>query len=321
MEFSQFKIELYEALSNRVKEQLSGTLRPETVVKGSGHKNGFIYMPENGAVGMTFYTENAYEAYQSGMGIDAIAETIIEIIRDHSAELEAKTDVDVLFRPENIVPELIPTMGNEEFLKTVPHVPMGDMQIIFKMELPDFLGGAAADMSFAYMEQQGWDEKKLLEIARNNHIFRDDIRLTPLTTMASTMSEIALLERSANDDLSFLSKNPSKAVILTNSLKYRGAASILDTDVMAKVAAVFDKDLYIAPSSIHECIVFMEDKEGLEELQKSIYEINRSSVPPEERLSDNIYHFDRITKEITMTSRIRERIEQPEPQFAEQKRR
>lgn len=317
MDFLQFKEELQETLSVYVKEQLNGTLQVETVLKNSA-KSGLVYIPENGVLGMTFYAEDAYEFYRNGASINEIAEKIVETIKEYSEELEIKINVDELLKPENIIPELIPTVGNEEFLKMVPHIPLEDLQIIFKFALPELCVEAKVDVPIGYMEQKGWDEKKLLEIARNNSIYKDDIRLIPLNTLTSIMPDV--LEKSMKDDLGFLNELSDKRVIVTNSSKFRGAASILDKDVMATVAAAFDDDLYVIPSSVNECILVSKEQEILEELQEIMYELNRETLPPEERLSDEIYFFDRITKEITMASGQKEKNERQEPKVTEPQR-
>ena len=119
----------------------------------------------------------------------------------------------------------------------------------------------------------------------------------------------------------FLSEVPGKSVIISNSSNAYGAAAIMDKEVMKKIADVFGEDLYIIPSSVHDCILMPKSESTLEELQEMVYEVNRETVSREDRLSDDIYFFDSITKEITMASGQREISKQQEPKVTGEQRR
>lgn len=302
MDFTQFREKLYETLTAYVKEQLNGTLQKEPASEDTGISR-FFYVPENGAVTLAFCAEDVYEFYQDGKGISEITQIMAETIQGYLGVLETK-EINELTSPENIIPELIPTAGNEGFLKIVPHIPLGDIQIIFKFALPELGDTARVTVPMAYMERRGWDEKELLEIAQNNSVYKDDIRLIPLKPDISDE-----LEGSGKVDLFFLQNLPEKMVIITNSGKSCGAASILDKEIMETIAAAFQNDLYIIPSSIHECILVSKEQGVLEELQDAVYELNRMTLPPYERLSDNIYFYDSAAKEITLASGQKEKTE------------
>lgn len=86
-----------------------------------------------------------------------------------------------------------------------------------------------------------------------------------------------------------MSEVPGKSVIISNSSNAYGAAAIMDKEVMKKIADVFGEDLYIIPSSVHDCILMPKSESTLEELQEMVYEVNRETVSREDRLSDDIY--------------------------------
>lgn len=74
-------------------------------------------------------------------------------------------------------------------------------------------------------------------------------------------------------------------------------------------------------TSVHDCILMPKSESTLEELQEMVYEVNRETVSREDRLSDDIYFFDSITKEITMVSGQREISKQQEPKVTGEQRR
>lgn len=316
MDFLQFKEELYETLLVYVKEQLNGTLHSDLIQKNGGPKNGFTYVQGNGPIGITLYAENAYEFYQNGASIDQIAKGMFNTMKEYSMDQDAEINIEEMFKPENIIPALVPSEGNEELLKTIPHIPFENLEIIFKFSLPNFRGGGTANVPNRYMELHGWNAEKLLDIAMKNSAYRDEISVMPLVDAMFGPSWM-----SWEEDLIFLSEVPGKSVIISNSSNAYGAAAIMDKEVMKKIADVFGEDLYIIPSSVHDCILMPKSESTLEELQEMVYEVNRETVSREDRLSDDIYFFDSITKEITMASGQREISKQQEPKVTGEQRR
>ncbi len=140
MEFVQFKEELEKILLSQTEERLGGSLHFEKVLKNGGPKSGIIYRPEDGAVGITIYAEDHYAKYNSGLSINKIAEDIVDFFERESVGLDGKGFLE-MFKPENIIPVLVPTKGNKELLEQIPHVPFENLQVIFKFSLPDFRGG------------------------------------------------------------------------------------------------------------------------------------------------------------------------------------
>lgn len=90
--------------------------------------------------------------------------------------------------------------------------------------------------------------------------------------------------------------------LLFNSRGIYGASSICYNGLLPELFRRFGKGFYVIPSSIHEMILLPESQEESflqpEELRKLIYQINRSEVRPEERLSDSLYYYD--GKELTI---------------------
>lgn len=81
--------------------------------------------------------------------------------------------------------------------------------------------------------------------------------------------------------------------ILTNEEKYYGAAVILYPHVLNHIAKVLNKNFYILPSSVHECILVPDQGQYSRiELKRMVKEVNDSQVEDEEILSYEIYYYD-----------------------------
>lgn len=81
-------------------------------------------------------------------------------------------------------------------------------------------------------------------------------------------------------------------LVLSNSKKINGAAAMTDKKILELALDKLGVDsLYILPSSIHECLaVAMGDPD---ELRNMVCEVNDIQVAPEERLSYNVYKYER----------------------------
>ena len=88
---------------------------------------------------------------------------------------------------------------------------------------------------------------------------------------------------------------------LTNEQGALGAAVMLYPDLMKQIAERIKTPFYIIPSSVHEVLI-LPKKEGmaLSAVKDIVRTVNRSTVEPEDFLSDNVYCYDARTKEIRM---------------------
>lgn len=87
-------------------------------------------------------------------------------------------------------------------------------------------------------------------------------------------------------------------IIVTNKEKINGASAICDTELLSRIANTYKSDLVIIPSSIHECILYPDNKPDMKGYNDMIVAVNETSVAPEERLSNHAYIFKRETCEI-----------------------
>ena len=103
--------------------------------------------------------------------------------------------------------------------------------------------------------------------------------------------------------------------VVSNERGLNGAASLFYPDQMDKVAEKIGGDYYILPSSIHEQLVVPDDGNmSSVDLGNMVREVNATQVSPEERLSDEVYHYDSKDKvfEKAATFEARQKTKQQE---------
>ncbi len=301
MDFNQFRKELEEIMLEKAMD-MPGSVQFKTVQKNGGPKHGIVFTPDGSSIGVTLYAEDGFKRLQEGKPVHRIAEEMAATMAAYSRDMEKGFNAEKLLVPENIFPALVPTKGNAGLLEEVPHFPFENLQVIFKFDLQNFEGGGTANVPNSYMEAHGWDVQKLMEIAMNNPIYRNQIKITPLEYAVSD-----LLDGADMGGLDNIKAYDLPMLVVSNFSGAYGAAAILDKDAMDRIANVFQDDLYILPSSIHECMVVPKSMQPLEELQEMVHEVNRMAVEPEIWLSDDVYQYDSFTRKITMAGIERER--------------
>ena len=118
------------------------------------------YFPGDGHLRVSIDLENTYMQYRYGQSIEEIAEKLIRDLQNNGRELPNINLNEEVIRPERIIPVLIPSEGNEALLRTIPHVPFENLQIIFKINAPEIKGGCTANVTYEYMNQNGVDRKE-----------------------------------------------------------------------------------------------------------------------------------------------------------------
>ena len=61
-------------------------------------------------------------------------------------------------------------------------------------------------------------------------------------------------------------------------------------------------DLYILPSSVHEVIAVSSDMGSPEMLAQMVVEVNMQEVSLDERLSNQVYHYDKDLRKLTLAT-------------------
>ena len=90
--------------------------------------------------------------------------------------------------------------------------------------------------------------------------------------------------------------------VLTNESRHHGTAALVCPEVMNKVHELMPEGFYILPSSIHETIAVSVELGEPEELAQMVSEINMDQVALHERLSNQVYHYDKDLRVLTMAT-------------------
>ncbi|MDE6914079.1 MAG: hypothetical protein K2P35_10360 [Lachnospiraceae bacterium] len=252
-------------------------------------------------VSPVIYLDNLYDYYKE---CGSLEETLLKGVSIMLGAMKENINVpDIPNVRENIVFQVINTIQNQQLLANLPNRPFHDLSIIYRCIVgSDNDNTFSTVINYSIAEYMGFTEEDLFSMAAKNtrRIFPPCVK-----TMNDVMREIAIKTgmptEAADIMLGELELDPVMFVI-SNKIGINGAVSLLYEDELYKLAERLKSDLYILPSSIHECIAVSADIGDPEELACMVAEINANEVDIEERLSNQVYHYDKNLRVLTLAT-------------------
>lgn len=287
--------------------------------------DGIIILRKNETVTPNIYLNTYYDRYLEGEKLIEIMEEIIEIYQatmDEGEKEAATISYNFDEMKECIIYHLINYKKNHRLLKEVPYIRFMDLAVTFHCLVKNNKEGLGTiRITNEHLVNWGVDIKEITELANIN---------TPniLPSVLRTMNEVIVdifnkdknelkgkeelknyTEEAASVEEEFLKEmlnntkegKPEDMYVLTNTKGINGATCLLYPNSIKEMAERFNSNFYILPSSIHEIILIM-DNEQLDKqlLHDMVVEVNRTQVPEEEILSDNIYYYSQELDSISM---------------------
>lgn len=188
--------------------------------------------------------------------------------------------------------QVINAKRNRELLEQIPHEICLDLALVF-----------------FYMEESG-DCRKNIYLFNNEQMRQYEVTKEELRTWAMEntprllpVSFHSIREVLREFQLGNEAEKKAEQVpmyVLTNVRMFFGAACLFYPRVLASIANAVQDDLYILPSSVHECIILpASDTYTRDELEKIVCEVNVTQVPEQEILSDCVYFYQKDARKIS----------------------
>ena len=198
--------------------------------------------------------------------------------------------------------ELIHTEQNKEFLKQAPHREFLDLSVVYNCYFKSEKIEGHARVTDTLAELLGVTEEELYVLAYENtkRVHKPIVKPlgdVVLYMMAKDHEGIDLEEIPEWNQTSKFN-----IYMLTNRERERGAASLLYPEELVKLAEKLDSDLYIVPASVDEVLVVETGGYNPEELAQTVYEMNKLIREVEDRLSNQVYFYNRQTQEISLAT-------------------
>ena len=171
---------------------------------------------------------------------------------------------------------------NQDIAEQAFHIKWNDLLIFFYIE-GTFLNGTAYHCPVSIDMAESWE------------VSMEEVLVSALQNMQREYPPRV----SRIEDLLGLSDMGSPMHIISNQKGILGAGVMFYHGLLEEFAEREGSNLYILPSSIHECIVVPEEEGiGKDVLFDMVKEVNHTVVSRDERLADNVYYYDCKTKEM-----------------------
>ena len=253
--------------------------------------------------GPIVYLEKLYDKYLQN---EDYIQTLVDIREVVIAAIEdAKTFKNQHFNPreahDSIIFHFIHTEQNKEYLETLPHREFHDLSIVYRWIVEQSEEGiASVQINDALACVMGLDEDELYQLAYENtrRMFPTCIR--PIQEVIKSFQMNLSNDDIPEFDVSKFEKEHLLYVI-SNHVNEKGAVNVLYTDELQKLSEQVESDLFLLPSSLHEMMAIPEHVMDLETMAKMVYEVNQM-VEIEDRLSNEVYKYDRVTQSIVQVT-------------------
>lgn len=302
MEMKEFAEKMRKAMTEVLGDGYEVKL--QEVQKNNGVRlQGLLILTQTQNISPTIYLKPFWEAYEGGVTLADLVKRILQIYREdtpgESVDMSFFRDFEKV--KDRICYRLIDAKQNKELLEKIPHIPFLDLAICFYYAYEgEALGSGTILIYHTHMNLWQTGITDLMRLAQVN-----TPRLFPweCNSMETVIRELFAQEENTENVLGeeeqqqFIAEVPMG--ILSNRQRIYGAACILYPRVLEELAGKANANLYILPSSIHE-VILLPDTQNEEPLQlkSMIYEVNRTQLEPEEVLSDSLYYFERLEKNI-----------------------
>lgn len=293
----EFSVELEDILEHRGYEA-------ELVSYDYGVTNkqvdGMVIRLDGAEIAPSIHTEAIYERFASGdYTIHELAEHIADstemVYEDiHNMSFQA-VDFTAEYIKENATISVVNKELNKELLFTVLHedVRGTDLSVVAKIQVDD-VGTITITNEHAGMFQMTGSE--ILDAAWKN----TEERGFSIHSMQDTLQY--LLPKEMEHD--FGRESTPSILVISNETGIDGASAILSKETLNEACEILRTNkITLLPSSRNELIAVnseVMDIESTADLKELVEEINSTILSPEEILSNNIYHYDGLTRELEM---------------------
>lgn len=253
-----------------------------------------------------------YEHYCQTGNLEEVLITAANALTKFILNESVKYDLTFKQVKEHVVFQLINTEQNKELLQKIPHREFMDMSIVYRWLLDSHNPGNddgnnrySSLVTCEIANYIGMTEDQLFVYAAFNtrRIF------PPIILPLNDLMPSLLLEQTFPEDVAdeIMGTQIVPMIILSNRESYYGATTLLYDEELQEIAQIFGENFYILPSSIHECIAVpaFAVTDPLE-CAKMVHSINMEELKITERLSNQVYYYDRAKRQLSMATNIDE---------------
>lgn len=256
------------------------------------------------AVTPTIYINDVYDHYKQCNDLQEVLQSAAsEMERAMKEAPQVIPAIDYNDAKDNIVFQLINTEQNKQMLSETPHREFHDLTIIYRWVVKaEEAGIQSTIIRNALAERLGLSEEQMFKLAVENtkRIFPPTVR-----SMNDVIREMFMKDGMPAEitDMMIGEMPEDRSMwVISNDKGINGAISMLYEDKLHTLAESLETDLYIMPSSVHEVIAVSANMGDPNELAQMVAEVNMEQVALDERLSNQVYHYDKDLRKLSLAT-------------------
>ena len=303
MTYEEFKDHVVDVIKDYLPDEyMDADVSINQVAKNNETLDGLVIIRPGQSVSPTLYLNSFYENYCEGRDMEDILNKIADlrtshdapdILNDLSLSIEDITNYEKI--KDSLIAHVVGIEGNLELLEKRPHVVKEDMAIMYKISLNDEMSIPITNELFKgyNIPLDEFHDKAMENIS-------DKVTVVSMSQTIAEMMGGEIMEIPPEKDM----------IVLSNESRVNGAIGIFDKATMDSLAEKYG-DFILLPSSVHESLVVPEAAGlSVEDARQMVREVNETQVEPQDRLTDNVYKYDKEAHEL--------RICREEPEIAKE---
>lgn len=294
MDYETFKEKLSEDLKQNLYERGIEDVKMsfQNVEKPNQNYESLTVVQGESNVGINFNVENAFADYENtGNYVGVLEESTMAIMKgfENIPTVDASVLMNYDAMKEKLSIEVISADTNADILTKIPHENIEDLAVVYRFVLESNENGKTSILvTNDIIDRMGVTPEQLKEDALEN---APKIRPAVIQGMNEVMKD--MMGPEVYEMLGFSDEQEEMMYVATVPDKNSGAGVLAYQDFMDQAAEKLGGDFYVLPSSLHEILLVPDDGEKIaDDLRDMVKEINATQVSSEEKLTDNVYHYD-----------------------------
>ncbi len=301
-----------EVVKEKIKDYLPErfqdfTVEMHTVNKVNMEKMGLTLRDPNAGAGSatpSIYIDDMYEHYKNSDDlVDIMTRVAKKFVDEYEKGKELSQNLDMDNMKDNVIMVLVNTEQNKELLETVPHREFEDLSIIYRWVVSkDENGIASTIVNNDLMKQQKLTEPELFQAAVVNTKEMMPAKVKPMSDIIKEMMMSDGMPEEVVEMMIGDIPDDQMMWVISNEQGINGAVNMIYEENLHMISERLQDNLYILPSSIHETIAVPASMGTPEELAEMVHDANMNVVQLSERLSNQVYHYDKDARKLTIAT-------------------
>lgn len=262
--------------------QNNGVMKDELLIRTAGSDYAT-------AIGL----EPFYQRHMAGIDADTILDDISDTYFANMVfpgRLSAN-DLHIFERVKDyIYLRVINKEKNEKLLEQEPYMTKLDLAFVFRVHInSDFHMNISAQVTWDMLKAWHIDVQQLYGLALKNTARLFPARIASVTEVLQHQNYPGIEEAAC------------PLYVISNAQHVHGAAAVFYPDVLKQQARLWQSNIYLMPSSVHEMMMLAGNYDIMpQKLASIVREVNECAVAAVEKLSDHVYYYDAQKDEIRM---------------------